>query len=162
MQSEKICYLLRWPHHWHIILHISNHPHRVPGAVHQQPGSTVEVTGHLHADTLLLWASSWFPPDDIIMFLLPAESKSTCEWCCELCSLQQLLLLFLMRICQCQESCFGYLLAFCFIPCVCYHALKCSFGRFTNFIGQLVSVQGMILQYIVPYMTTHQFLLHTE
>jgi hypothetical protein len=75
MQSEKICYLLRWPHHWHIILHISNHPHRVPGAVHQQPGSTVEVMGHLHADTLLLWASSWFSPDDIIMFLPPSREQ---------------------------------------------------------------------------------------
>jgi hypothetical protein len=61
-----------------------------------------------------------------------------------------------------KESCFGYLLVFCFIPYMCYHALKCSSSRFTNFIVQLVSVQGMILQYIVPYMHPHRFLHLTE
>lgn len=164
MQSEKICYLLGLPHHWHIILHISNHPHWVP--VHQQPGSTAEVTKHIHADTLLLWPSSWFSPDDITMFL-SASKEQIHMWMVlwTLClsaafavtSDEDLSVLPYVK-----KSCFCYLLVFCFIPYVCYHALKLSSSRFTNFVGQLVSVRGMILRYIVLYMPTHQFLHHTE
>jgi hypothetical protein len=164
MQYEKIWYLLRWPHHWHIILHFSNHPHWVTGAVNQQPGSTAEVTGHLHADTLLLWASSWFFPDT--MFLPPSREQIhmwVVLWTlCPSTAFAAISNADLSVLPHVKESCFGYLLVFCFIPCVCYHALKCSSSGFTNFIGQVVSVQGMILQYIVPYMPTHQFLHHTE
>jgi hypothetical protein len=106
-----------------------------------------------------------FPLIILLCSCLPAESKSTCEWCCELCTLQQLLLLFPLRICQCchMSRKAASVISLCSASfLVCYHALKCSSSRFTNFIGQLVSVQGMMLQYIVPYMPTHQFLQHTE